>query len=114
MRQHTTPYTLHPALFSIAKPSQEVDGIADATLSCSDPDDVLGPPDARLVKRWSAVGAAASLSAAHHRVLRRIQAMASGGRPGSKGAHLHLRRLLAAHAWVGVRVPCDLQVVGVV
>lgn len=65
---------------------KEVDGIADATLSCSDPDDVLGPPDSGLVKKWSAVGAAASLSAAHHRVLRRLKAMASGGRPGSKGS----------------------------
>lgn len=65
---------------------KEVDGIADATLAVSHADDVLGPPDPRLVKRWSAVAAAASLSPAHHRVLKRLSAMRSGGRKGSKGS----------------------------
>lgn len=66
---------------------QEVDDIADATLAVSRPDDVLGPADPRLVKRWSAVGAAKSLSPSHHKLrLRHLSAMPAGGRrQASKG-----------------------------
>lgn len=65
--------------------TQEVDRIPDHTLAASQQDDVLGAADPTLVKRWSKVDAAASLSPAHNRVLRRLQALRSGGRPGSKG-----------------------------
>lgn len=67
---------------------QEVDGVADTTLAEVAPDAVLGPPDAGLVKRWSNVGAAASLSSAHNRVLKHLDTLPSSGRSGSHPGEL--------------------------
>jgi len=57
---------------------QEVDGIPDYTLQHHPPDDVLGPADPVLVKRWSDVGAAESLVTAHRKRLARQGAPAGG------------------------------------
>lgn len=86
---------------------QEVDGIADATLAVSHADDVLGAPDPKLVKRWSAVGAAASLSPAHHRVLKHLSAMPSGGRKGSKGGLMLQQRLCRISSLTDTLIACN-------